>query len=110
MSAQHTPHNLVFQKIVDSIPRNNISIKFDRDFNYDGNIIAAGTNILSDPNMRNAVQYESYSYYNYEGRISIDSADLSLILFDSGYYNMTFDSQTTLGRNQTIQKQVLFKP
>lgn len=96
-------------KIVDSIPRKNINLSFDRDISYNGNVIAAGTNLMSDANLSNALEYDYYSEQSYSGRIFMDSTNFTLLQLDTGYYKMNMTTTTIFGNKQQFEKKVLFK-
>lgn len=94
--------------IIDSIPRNNIMLQFDKDFLYNGNTISAGTNLISEAALRNVLEYSYSNYYNVEGRIRIDASHISNFQFDTTYYKMTLSATSVFGNSQTFEKQILF--
>ena len=96
-------------RILDSIPRANINLSLNRDITYNGNIVNAGSNLMTDPSIRNAIDYEYLNYNSFNGTISMDSTNYSQLVVDTGYYEITLNASSATGTTHIQTRQVLLR-
>ncbi len=96
-------------RILDSIPRANINLSLDRDITFNGNVVGAGSNLMTDAIIGSAIDYDYLNYYIFNGSISMDSTNYSQLVLDTGYYEVTLSARSVTGATDIQTRKVLLK-